>query len=69
VVKVNIKKLRKSLGLTQAQFGELVGVKHAAVCLWESGQRKPSLAHARRLQVILENSDGGREAMTSGAQN
>ena len=38
-----IKALRKSLGLTQAEFAKLCGVKsHMNVYLWERGDRNPS---------------------------
>ena len=37
-----IKELRKSLGLTQAEFGEKLGVKPSTVTNYESGLRAPS---------------------------
>ena len=37
-----IKELRKALGLTQAEFGEKLGVKPSTVTNYESGLRVPS---------------------------
>ena len=37
-----IRALRKSLGLTQRQFGAALGVGIQAVFLWERGERNPS---------------------------
>lgn len=39
---VFIKRLRKSLGLTQKAFGKICGVSNVTVYMWEHGQRKPS---------------------------
>ena len=39
-----IKELRKSLGLTQAKFGELIGVRGNTVTGYETGLRSPSSA-------------------------
>ena len=36
-----IKKFRKSLGLTQTEFGEIVGVEKKAVTHWEQGKHTP----------------------------
>ena len=36
-----IKKIRKSLKLTQVQFGEIIGVAKTAVIDWEKGRRTP----------------------------
>ena len=36
--------LRKSLKLTQTQFGDLVNVSQRSVASWEAGDRSPSLA-------------------------
>ena len=39
----NIKSLRESRGLTQAQLGDAVGVSDKAVSTWESGKREPRM--------------------------
>ena len=48
-----LRKLRAERGLTQEQFGELVGVTRAAVCLWESGKRWPSSEDLPRIAKTL----------------
>jgi transcriptional regulator with XRE-family HTH domain len=48
-----IRKARNTLGLTQAQVAEAVGVCAVTVSLWEIGSRRPSLAHAVALQAAL----------------
>lgn len=40
--KDRIKKIRKSAGLTQTAFGELIGAKGNTVTGWETGLRVPS---------------------------
>ncbi len=42
--KTQIKRLRKSLGLSRATFGELLGVSGRTVESWEQGLRTPSKA-------------------------
>lgn len=37
-----IKQIRKSLGLTQAEFGKRLGLKQNSIALIESGERNPS---------------------------
>lgn len=39
-----IRQLRKALGLTQAEFGERIGLKGSTVTCYESGLRTPSSA-------------------------
>lgn len=38
----DIKSLRESLGLTQTEFAEHLGVRQGAVSHWELGLRRPS---------------------------
>jgi DNA-binding transcriptional regulator YiaG len=40
--KINVSRLRASLGETQAQFAERLGVDQSAVSRWEEGIRIPS---------------------------
>jgi DNA-binding transcriptional regulator YiaG len=44
---------RRSLGLTQEAFSELVGVSRETVNLWERGKREPTGAPLRLLNSIL----------------
>ena len=39
----NIADLRKKKGLTQAEFGEMLGVSNQAVSKWESGMSMPDI--------------------------
>lgn len=41
-MKDRIKDLRKSLNLTQAEFGDKLGLTHSAISKIESGERDPS---------------------------
>jgi putative transcriptional regulator len=44
--------VRLSVGLTQAQFAELLGASIGTVRKWESGERSPSGAAARLLHLL-----------------
>lgn len=50
--------LRKSLKMTQTQFGDLVNVSQRSVASWEAGERSPSLSTlcelADRLDVSVD---------------
>ena len=39
----NLKRIRKSRGLTQAKLAELIGQTQACVSKWETGERSPLL--------------------------
>jgi DNA-binding transcriptional regulator YiaG len=49
-----IRTKRRSLGLTQVEFGRRVGVSQETVLLWELGKREPTGQPRRRLILILE---------------
>lgn len=49
----NIKSLRESRGLTQAQLGDAVGVSDKAVSTWESGKREPRMGVVEKLAVFF----------------
>jgi transcriptional regulator with XRE-family HTH domain len=49
-----VKHGRQTLGLTQRQFAEMLGVKGSHVAYLENGRRKPSLALLKRLADVLE---------------
>ena len=38
-----LKELRKEVGLTQKQLGEMVGVTKVSICCYENGTRTPTL--------------------------
>ena len=47
-------KYRKERGLTQGEFGELLGVSAQAISKWENDQSKPDTENLIRLAAILE---------------
>ena len=53
-----IKRIRKKLGLTQRELGDLVGVTTAAVCNWERGLTKPSGPSRKMLEAALAKEPG-----------
>ena len=52
--KGRVRSLRKRLGLTQEEFGRLIGLARRTVQDWELGNRKPS-ASSRKLLNIVNN--------------
>jgi transcriptional regulator with XRE-family HTH domain len=48
-----VKNRRQTLGLTQRQLAEMLGVKGSHVAYLENARRKPSLALLRRLADVL----------------
>lgn len=46
VIRLNLIRLRRSAGLTQAQLAARIGLTVGAVAMWEQGLRSPSAAHA-----------------------
>ena len=48
---IRIRKLRKSLGLTQAKFADAIGVTKIAVAFWEGGYFTPIQFN---LEIIAE---------------
>ena len=49
----DIKRLRKALGINQQELADIMGVKQAAVSLWESGQAMPRPDKLPELAKIL----------------
>ena len=50
----DVKRLRKSLGLTQTALAGLVGVSAAAVTAWETGKTTPSRENRRALGALTQ---------------
>lgn len=52
---VEVKRLRKRLGLSQARLAKQLGVNRVAVAFWEGGTRQPSrmAVHFMRLLASL----------------
>ena len=51
-VRNSIARLRRSLGLSQADFAAALGVSLSSVGQWEQGRRRPDGASARLLSII-----------------
>jgi DNA-binding XRE family transcriptional regulator len=51
-----IRALRKTMGLTQAQFAEELGVRRQTVSEWENGVYEPERSTAKHLQRIADQS-------------
>ena len=49
----NIRSLRESRGITQAQLGDAVGVSEKAVSAWETGKRVPGIGTVEKLAEFL----------------
>ena len=49
----NLKKLRKSLRLSQDELAGLMDIAQSTVGMWESGKRTPKIADMRKLAHIL----------------
>ena len=49
----NIKRLRESRGLTQAQLGAIAGVSDKAVSTWESGTREPRMGAIEKISLYF----------------
>lgn len=56
--KDTVRATRKALGLTQAQFAELVGVSQITVSFWETGRSTPRMAQQ---QSVLAARELGRD--------
>lgn len=48
-----IKKLRKTLDLTQEQLAELIGAQRSTVARWELGENQPRGANLKALQDLV----------------
>lgn len=49
----NIKNIRKSRGLTQAQLADRVGVVKATVSSWETGRTEPNMEMIESIASVL----------------
>lgn len=45
----NIKRLRETYGLTQAELGAIAGVTDKAVSTWESGEKAPRMGAVQKI--------------------
>jgi len=49
-----VKKLRRSLGLNQEAFGDLVGVSQGTISKWERGEDSPRFENIERLSALAD---------------
>ena len=59
----NVKRIRKSLHVTQRQFSTMIGVTIDTVQNWEQGRREPSGAARALLMVAKRNPKAVLEAL------
>ena len=52
---LDIKKIRKSLRLTQVEFAARLGVDPITISRWERGLSKPSRMARRQLEIMTTN--------------
>lgn len=50
---LNIKKLRKSMGLTQQEMANIIGVRKTTICNYESGYAKPTINTLKTIMDIF----------------
>ena len=50
---MDIKRLRKAIGLTQEELSERIGVHENTIRLWEQGLREPRLSDMKKLCEVL----------------
>lgn len=51
----NLKRIRKSKGLTQAELGELIGQTQACISKWENDERTPRASASRNAIARYES--------------
>lgn len=56
-----VSKVRKSMGLTQAQLAQLLGVHHLTISKWERGLLEPTPWHVAILHAIAADGLAGKE--------
>lgn len=61
--KVDVKAIRKALGLTQKKFAERFGFSEAAVKDWEQGRRQPERPARILLRVIEREPEAVERAL------
>lgn len=54
---MDIREARKSLGLTQQEFADAIGVDRTVVCKYEKGTIKPSKKTAERIDYLMSVGD------------
>lgn len=61
---IDVKAIRKGMGLSQAKFAKRFGFGLDSIRNWEQGRRKPEAAARAFLTVIAREPDAVRRALT-----
>ena len=61
----DVRLVRRNLGLSQAEFAEMIGVSVATLRNWEQGRRRPEGPARALLRVAARNPEAVRDALTS----
>jgi putative transcriptional regulator len=62
---VDVKAIRRKLGLSQSQFARMIGVSVATLQNWEQGRRRPEGPARALLKVAAENPKAVFAALTA----
>ena len=60
-MKINIKKLRKDLVLTQQEFSNLICVNRTTIYNWENGISEPNIKSIKKLKAMCKLYEIGLE--------
>ena len=66
--RIDVKSIRKKVGLSQAKFSAQFGFATDAVKNWEQGRRQPDVAARAFLMVIDREPDAVRRALSAPAE-
>lgn len=58
MIGTQIRKRREQKGMTLSALATAIGCSESAVCLWESGKRRPGAWHAHQLEAVLGFASG-----------
>lgn len=56
---VEVREVRKALGLSRVKFGAAIGVTERAVQYWESGERRPPRSALFMMRRLRDERGGG----------
>jgi putative transcriptional regulator len=65
--RVNVKKIRTRLGLSQESFAQTYGFALSAVCDWEQGRRQPERSARILLKVVEKEPEAVTRALAKSA--
>lgn len=54
---MDIREIRKSLGMTQQEFADAIGVDKSVVCRYESGRTNPSKKTTEKIDYLVSRGD------------